>query len=127
MDFLVLIDQMIYHQRMGLAKWFESQPDGAMTRMLHDLLKAATPVSWATICRAKRGEPISEKSAKIISAYTKRTDPTHKVSVESLTKGGGDYCSKCGRPFAMARKRRGMSTKAARPVAARASKGRNVA
>jgi len=67
---------------MGLKEWFRSQPEGAMTEMLWKTKESGTPVSWATICRAKRGEPVSRKSAEIIRAYTQGA-----VSYDSLRRG----------------------------------------
>lgn len=67
---------------MPLNVWFRKQGKGSMTKMMWDTRDAGTPVSWATICRAKRGAPVSEASAKIISEYT-----GGKVSVPSLVSG----------------------------------------
>jgi hypothetical protein len=67
---------------MGLNEWFESQPEGAMTEMLWKTREKGTPVSWSTICRAKKGLPIGRRSAQIISRYTKR-----QVSYDSLRNG----------------------------------------
>ena len=111
---------------MELDEWFASQPEGAMTRMLHDLIRLKTPVSWATICRAKRRQAIREKSAAIISAYTKG-----KVSVPTLL--GQKQCGECGRSYGETRprRRRGRAAKkAARATVStrsRAAKGRSAA
>lgn len=53
-----------------------------MTKAMWATRDAGTPVSWATICRAARGEPVSERVADILSAHT-----GGKVPVESLRKG----------------------------------------
>lgn len=60
---------------MGLAEWFDKQPYGAMTKLMLDAALAGTPVSWATICRAKRRQPINDRSAQIICKLTKGAVP----------------------------------------------------
>jgi hypothetical protein len=67
---------------MGLKEWLASQPFGTMSRMLIDLHTAGTPVSWATICRASRGQPIGDRTARAISKYTRG-----QVPVELLRAG----------------------------------------
>jgi hypothetical protein len=67
---------------MGLDEWFDRQSDGALTRMLWRTRELGTPVSWSTICRAKRGLPVGHRAATIISRYTRG-----KVSYAELRAG----------------------------------------
>jgi hypothetical protein len=58
----------------ALAKWLAKQPRGAMSR-----LRDATGLSFPTIDRAKRGKPVSQTTARLISQATGR-----KVAIRDI-------------------------------------------
>lgn len=62
---------------MTFAEWLEREGRGAMTRVHH-----ATRISYPTLAKAKKGDPMTPALAKAISGATRG-----EVSVDTLERG----------------------------------------